>query len=69
MHNIAQYLEASENKIKELLDKKARERYPFSRSFEIFTDNQNFRKKSNPKEDDLDKYKGQLLIQGEPGGG
>ncbi len=71
MHNIAQYLEASENKIKELLDKKAREQYPFSRSFEIetFTDNRNFRKKPNPKEDDLEKYKGQLLIQGEPGGG
>ncbi len=71
MHDIEQYLEASENKIKELLDKKAPEQYPFSRSFEIetFTDNQNFRKESNPKEDDLDKYKGQLLIQGEPGGG
>ena len=71
MHDIEQYLEASENKIKELLDKKAPEQYPFSRSFEIetFTDNQNFRKESNPKEDDLDEYKGQLLIQGEPGGG
>ena len=33
MHDIEQYLEASENKIKELLDKKARERYPFYRRF------------------------------------
>ncbi|NEP79366.1 MAG: NACHT domain-containing protein [Okeania sp. SIO3B3] len=69
MNHIKQYLEASKNKTEKLLRDNTSQLYPFSRSFEnISTNNQNFQQK-NPTEDYLNQYNGQLLIQGEPGGG